>query len=364
MAPEAVHLTLSYATSHLAEVARRPAMRRFRGLTLRETPLFDAGPVAALAGSRYLGGLRTLELRDTFLDDERLAIMLAGRAYPELEDLDLSDSRLEQEWTVDGLRGLHAARFAAHLVSLAIGGRHLRDDVVDILARLPRLESLDIHASFLTDSGLHALAALDHRYQYLNLARGAFTATGAAALIASPVTAHLTYLNLSSNHLGDEGYAGVVEAIGPIGLIDLDLSGDLSDPAGPATARALARTPITDTLRRLDLSLAQLGSDGATALAAAPWANLESLNLYGNGIGDPGAAAIAASRSMHRLRVLDVGNNAITDAGALALALSPHLGALTVVELGGAELTDVTTSVLKDRFGDGARLSYPWARRS
>jgi Leucine-rich repeat (LRR) protein len=364
MAPEAVYLTLSFATGHLAEIARRPAMRRFHGLTLQDTLLFDTGPVAALAGSPYLGGLRTLDLRDTHLDDERLAIILASGAYPRLHDLDLSDSRLEQQWTLDGLHGLQAARFAPHLVSLAIGGRHLGDDVVDILAQLPRLERLDIHSSELTDAGLRALAALDHRYHYLDLARGAFTAAGAAALIAAPVAANLTYLNLSSNQLGDEGYASVADAITRSGLIDLDMSGSLSDPAGPATARALAHSTITNTLRRLNLSLAHFGADGATALAAAPWEGLESLDLYGNGIGDQGAAAIAASNSLHRLRFLDLGDNTITDAGALALARSPHLEALTVVELGGAELADTTVSVLRDRFGAGARLSYPWERRA
>jgi uncharacterized protein (TIGR02996 family) len=64
---------------------------------------------------------------------------------------------------------------------------------------------------------------------------------------------------------------------------------------------------------------------------------IRALNLYDNGIGDDGVAALAASPHLGNLRWLNLQLNKITAVGAEALVASPNLANLAYVDFHGNE---------------------------
>ena len=184
-----------------------------------------------------------------------------------------------------------------------------------------------------------------------------------AYLLASPVTAVLTDLNLGCNQIRDEGAAAIAEAlsgnavltnldlwnnnVGDEGskalanalrvngvLTTLDLSGEpySSGGIGPEGASAIAEAlKVNGVLTDLQLGVNQIGDEGAKELASALRVNgvLKTLDLSRNYIGDEGAKAIgAALRDNTVLTHLDLGWNKISDKGAEAIG-----GALAVNEV-------------------------------
>jgi len=99
---------------------------------------------------------------------------------------------------------------------------------------------------------------------------------------------------------------------------------------------------------RLFLHYAELGDDGATELAEAlRGSQVTSISLFGCGIGDRGAVALAAAmeqtHSPVQLEVLNLGGNRIGDEGAVALghALQVYAGLKELNLSDNAEITDV-----------------------
>jgi hypothetical protein len=94
----------------------------------------------------------------------------------------------------------------------------------------------------------------------------------------------------------------------------------------------------------------RIGHDGAAAIASVlPDTAIVTLNLTGAGIGDRGAAVIAAMLA-HRcaLRNLSLASNGIRDAGARALAgaLADEDAELAVLDLHSNELTNVGAAAI------------------
>lgn len=78
-------------------------------------------------------------------------------------------------------------------------------------------------------------------------------------------------------------------------------------------------------------------------LAACPHlAQLQTLNLRGNRIGDSGAVTLAASPHLVHLRHLDLSTNDLTDEGLAALRAAPWFLQLESLDLSGNLATPVT----------------------
>jgi hypothetical protein len=88
-------------------------------------------------------------------------------------------------------------------------------------------------------------------------------------------------------------------------------------------------------------------------LAACPHlARLESLNLWGNQIGDAGVIALAGSPHVGGLRAIDLSRNGLSDAGARALADSPTLVPACALKLAeNPGISPVGWAALRGRFG-------------
>ncbi len=109
-------------------------------------------------------------------------------------------------------------------------------------------------------------------------------------------------------------------------------------PLSPAGAAHLASLPWLRALATLELRDG-VGDEGAAALAASPHVgNLRTLLLRLNRIGDSGVAALAQSPHLGKLSVLSLAYNAFRDLGAQALAASPHLAHLRQLNLEGNRL--------------------------
>src|SRR5262249_46134257 len=121
-------------------------------------------------------------------------------------------------------------------------------------------------------------------------------------------------------------------------------------PMPGAVFEPLCRPDGPTGLKKLDVSGAEIGTEGVRFLCSAPFADsLTELKLQVNRIDDEGLAAIADSGRFARLRTLDLRSNTvgtasgaeplITDAGVVRLASSPALARLRSLDLYGSRLT-------------------------
>ncbi|CAK0841104.1 unnamed protein product [Prorocentrum cordatum] len=121
-------------------------------------------------------------------------------------------------------------------------------------------------------------------------------------------------------------------------------------------------------LQALDLFGNRVGDEGAAALAAAlraPGAlpSLQVLNLTNNRVGDEGAAALAAALrapgALPSLQVLDLGDNRVGAEGAAVLAAALRapgaLPRLQLLHLGGNRVGDEGAAALRAAWAAGGR---------
>jgi len=110
---------------------------------------------------------------------------------------------------------------------------------------------------------------------------------------------------------------------------------------------ALASVPYLAQLTTLDLRMNWIGDVGTTVLASSPHlAQLIMLNLQNNEIGDAGATALSSSPHLARLTTLNLSANRIGNAGAIALSSSPHLARLTTLNLSMNQIGNSGASAL------------------
>jgi uncharacterized protein (TIGR02996 family) len=226
---------------------------------------------------------------------------------------------------------LFASPLLAGVRELDLCNADLRNPGVALLARSPflrGLESLDLGFNNLEDAGVEALArsSLLPNLTALSLNdNDSITGAGVRALAESPFFAGLTSLDLSGNDIGEAGVAALV--------------------AGPATGR----------LRALRLSNNGIGDAGLAALARSPLLARvlraeHRLEVRGNFVGPPGAAALAACPALAACAALDLTHNDLGNEGAAALLRSPHLGRLKVLRLARNQLTDAGVIAARELF--------------
>ena len=127
----------------------------------------------------------------------------------------------------------------------------------------------------------------------------------------------------------------------------------IKNPIGDKGATALATSLHISRLTDLTLWGCNINVRGALALSASPYlTRLNTLMLRSNLLFDAGATALASAPHLAQLTLLDLADNCIGDAGAAALADSPHLAQLTTLRLENNLIGEAGVEALRERFGN------------
>lgn len=265
-----------------------------------------ARPVDAAQVACYLAHPSARFLRELRLDGELDGSVLGALApvAPTLEVFELYARRTPLAG--DDLRGLAACTRLRGLLLFSCG--RVPNAALAALSPLRELTSLQLRHLALDDTGAAWLAGLPLRRLELDVASGALTSRGVAALAAMP---------LATLALGADIYAEPVISVDDAALAPL---------AGHAT------------LAHLELHDAAITARTAAWLAGLP--ALATLDVYGSSLDDAAAHALAAAR---RLRALDLTGTAVTAAGVRSLAQLPAIEQLFLGFLG---LDDATVGAL------------------
>ena len=231
-------------------------------------------------------------------------------------------------------------------------------EIISYLDSHQMIRTLYVEKNKLTNEGA-ALLANNKYLEKLHIDQNNIGAEGAAALIKHD----WGYIDISNNHIGDQGAVGLSKLtalkiliatnnnIGDEGAVALAKLPDLKElnlmdnPVSDKGAIALAKN---SSITRLKIGN-QVGDAGAEALAhgnfeyleisgpvthigasaLANYSKVEILTLIDNKIGDQGAGALANSKNK-RLTSLAIINNNIGDEGAAALAKNQDLQQLAL----------------------------------
>lgn len=196
----------------------------------------------------------------------------------------------------------------------AAGARLLADDPQFI-----KVCRLDLSGNRIGDEGLEALLSSPRlrRISELRLEENGLSSAGVRALAASPrMMKELSVLDLSGNDLGPDAITELAPLVPRLEVLELD-----RNPLGDAGARALAAAG--PRCKELALTFTGLGPEGLAALVdAGVLAEMDSLQLAGNPLGDAGAEVLAR--------------------------LAPQTGGLSHVNLGWTGLSPRGLAVLLD----------------
>jgi Ran GTPase-activating protein (RanGAP) involved in mRNA processing and transport len=213
----------------------------------------------------------------------------------------------------------------------------LTDADAPVLASpLPHLATV-VHVEVVGDLAMHALAATSSLPGVRAVAASGVTIESTRAL-ARARGSRLARLDLWENNLGDELGAVLAERNWPV-LEHLEVG------ANRLTAESAAAIAGLDApaLRSLGLSFNGLGPDGLT-LALSSGHQLRKLNLRAAGADSQVALALATVGTAE-LESLDVSDNAIGDDGVVALAHLP-LPKLSELRLNAVGMTQLSATEL------------------
>lgn len=258
------HIYLLDIGGALPAVLQSPLLSRLSALTIHASHAGE--PLArAVAASEHLGGLKRLILSRNRFEHDAAAHLAASAALTGLEELDLRENEIGE----GGAKALAAS------------------------SRLTALRSLELRGNRLGPSGAEALASSERlvALERLGLAENAVGSPRISSLSRIHELLRIPIIDLSSNDLGPAGLLVILN-------------------------RSNSSMPREIHLRDLDLSHNHLGDNGARILACSPHlASLGALRLKNCDIGDEGARALAESPHLHQLTRLELGNNPIGDPG-------------------------------------------------
>ena len=311
-----------------------------RELTVTETNV-DPHDVERLANAPLLAGLRTLTVRECGLGVEGFRRLVAS---PHLKGLTALRVPFNSVGT-GGVSALHRVATMPALTELDLSeagsyGRYAEEPIVDAtgmqaLAAWPglaRLRTLTLNGNDVGREGLRALvrSPLAVSLKALALRGNSFTEQAVAEFGDARSGLQLDSLDLGENLLRELGPAYLARSSCLRGLKDLRI--DRCEVPGMG-AHELAQGPFIGGLRRLDASHNGFGPLGLLALLVKSPAELHTLRLVNNDLGDDGVNRLVGSAAANSLRWLDLEQNGLTAAAALALGGSPHLRNLLALRL-------------------------------
>ncbi|HUU34444.1 MAG TPA: globin domain-containing protein, partial [Vicinamibacterales bacterium] len=288
-------------------LASAPMARRLKRLDLSDNALGDAG-LAALLGAPYLSGLRALAMAQNGLT--AAGVVLLGGAPPELLHLDLS---------ANALAPLGAQALVSTLPRLRLTELRLDDcgldgaDVSAIAAAAPAsLTTLGLAGNHLHAEGVAQLAATvtTVALESLDVSRCGLQASGWLALAEWPALHRLRHLVADSNGLGDQQGQALADSLSRLPALEVLRLRD--NHLATIACAALARSPFAGRAVVLDLSTNEVGDEGVAGLLdRVAWPALTELRLEQNAIGLGAAAGLWSSPALPTLVRAGLSRNAL-----------------------------------------------------
>jgi uncharacterized protein (TIGR02996 family) len=333
-----LHLNNSqFYDAGVEDLVRSPHLSRLNTLILDDNRLTSAG-CQALADTPNLPGLGRLEVYRNHHGDEGTRILTGSAHLTRLEHLTLSASALGTATA----EALARSDLLANLRELDLSHNHqLADAGAVALARsgrLGKLEKLNLCGCGLTSRSVRELARIVMpALRHLNLSQNHLGDEGLRALASAPYLSQLTELHLGFPDAGAEGIKALADA-NPASLRMLQIALRFDQRSAKAFA-ALCSCPLLKALVLYspDASVGQLLKAVAEVPVRAP---LTQLHLCQTDIGDRGVQLLSKSQALSLLRTLELWGNKIGPGGAKALGTSPHLKELRKLRLSFNQLGD------------------------
>lgn len=275
--------------------------------------------------------------RQAITDDKLVHFLI----LPKLYSLDLSQSKV----TDSGMETLAKSPTLANLrlFSTAVG-----DPGVALLAAAPEMQNLDLDKTPITDAALSAVAGFP-KLRALTINTTRVGVAGVAALKGSKSLRQLTAANLLAFTPEMMPEIAAISGLTDLSLVGLDLDGAMAGFIGSKVQRLnVTGAKLTDVggvaLGRLGevvlISANQtgIGDDTVASLSGAP--KLDTLQAANTAVTDAAGPAFA---KLSRLKTLWLDRTAVTD------ALMPHLAGLSLetLNLDGVALTDAGLKALE-----------------
>ncbi len=314
---------------------------------LRPAELLLARNPLGLQGAEVLArlgdGIKALSLGRCGLDDSAMGALAGSRSLSDLETLEIDKpygDGPENGLTGEGACALLASPHLTRLRRLTLHGRLGRLDG----PLLSNLSALALEGDLAGVDWGRLGAELGSQLKSLRLGGAGLSVEETGALLDGLLVSVMEELNLSGSRLDRAGVERLGDArrverlwLSGCGLKAASLEPLLSCGAAPERLHLddndlgdegierLAASPLLAQVRNLGLSRVGITDRGALALARSPWlARVDRVLLSGNKIGPEGARALAA-RVMFRggWMSVDLGDNPIGEAGKAALAEAP-----------------------------------------
>jgi uncharacterized protein (TIGR02996 family) len=330
---ELIRLRLSWPAPQADRAALRGYLARERALLEKHRDAW-LGPIPAVLGSdgQYDGhnGLVRVRVPQKALLSDKAGELAKSEAWAWVETVTLDG--FEQDAVTDLfdsplLRSIAELRFNGFSLSLSSAQSFAASE------QLGRLRSLSLYAVNLSGAGMHALVRADFLpgLTRLWLGQNPLGDEGVRLLARCGSLTELRALDLSGVSFGTAG----AEALATANLPRLEELRFYSSRLNSKTVCALLSGPGFPALRELSLGWCSVEPAGMELLGAARLGQLRNLDLVSAGVGNKGAAALAASPHLRELRKLRLADNRIGARGAAALAQSACVGKLVDLDLGG-----------------------------
>jgi hypothetical protein len=177
-----------------------------------------------------------------------------------------------------------------HLSELYLCNTPIQSRYMNILARLPALEFLDISDTGVDDEGMQALSSIPRLKTLVANQVKSISDAGLIGFDTAACANVLQRLSLNATAIGDEA-ALLIGKLGALKILSLASTGITT--AGALALKGLLR------LQHLDLSYTLVGDSAMESLAAL--GELRAVNLTGTPVSPVGVKSLAAAPSLNKL---------------------------------------------------------------
>jgi len=298
--------------------------------SLRELTLTRSGIGASELRllAHYLSpSLRFLDLAENEIGEEGLKI-LSAYICQGLKHIILEKKGITPAGIINFGQTLHHRGIRSTLNISGLGS--LGSNILKIMNEDRALTQLDLSYNSIGSQELNILIPKLKFLTSLNLANNRITDAGIHILLGN-YPSPLRRLDLSRNQISTLGGLFLITHC-PSSLVNLSLQ-DNPLPAKISSLASLAHS--FSSLRELDLSKCQIGSEGAESLGSNLPPYLKRLNLRGNGLKDLGINYF--THSLSSIEFLDLGENWIKEKGVRSL-VTYSLPSLIELDLGGNDI--------------------------